>query len=461
VTTPGQRTIAKIVAFEGVGLHTGVACRVEFRPAPADSGIRFIRLDLPGAPEIPVAPRYARVDTEQMRRTILKSGDAEVHTVEHILAAAAGLGIDNLAIALTAQEPAEPRDGSAAPYVRMFLEAGLVDQGVPRRYFRVSEPVRYEENGVVLVGLPHDGLRITFTIEYDDAYLGTQHATYDIDQEVFVKEIAPARTFVLQRDVDALRARGMILGGSLQNAVVVQPKGILNQEPLRFDNEFVRHKILDFIGDLYLLGRPALGHFVSIKSGHATNVRFVQRLAASEKGGPAVKSVTAPRTETAEKAAVEAKAKGNGSGGPIQLDIAAIMKIMPHRYPFLLIDRILSLEENRVIGIKNVTINEPFFVGHFPGHPIMPAVLIIEAMAQCGGVLLLNSSYQPEEKLVYFIGIDRAKFRKPVRPGDQLRFELTLLRLKSRICKMEGKAYVDGDLVAEAELLSSIVDRDS
>lgn len=445
MTTTGQRTIAKTVAFEGVGLHTGVACRVEFRPSPPDSGIRFIRMDLPGSPEIPVAPRYARADTEQMRRTILKSGDAEVHTVEHILAAAAGLGIDNLAIALTAKEPPEPRDGSAAPYVRMFQEAGLVDQGVPRRYFRVSEPVRYEENGVVLVGLPHDGLRITFTIEYDDAYLGTQHATYDIDQDVFVKEIAPARTFVLQRDVDALRARGMILGGSLQNAVVVQPKGILNQEPLRFDNEFVRHKILDFIGDLYLLGRPALGHFVSIKSGHATNVRFVQRLAASDKEGAA------------------AKAKGNGSGGPVQLDIAAIMKILPHRYPFLLVDRILSLEENRVVGIKNVTMNEPFFVGHFPGHPIMPAVLIIEAMAQCGGVLLMNSNAvdNPKEKLVYFMGIDRAKFRKPVRPGDQLRLELTLLRLKSRICKMEGKAYVDGDLVAEAELLSSIVDRDS
>ncbi|HXF58569.1 MAG TPA: bifunctional UDP-3-O-[3-hydroxymyristoyl] N-acetylglucosamine deacetylase/3-hydroxyacyl-ACP dehydratase [Candidatus Saccharimonadales bacterium] len=455
MTTQGQRTIAAAIAFEGVGLHTGVPCRVEFRPAPPDSGIRFIRLDLPGAPEIPVSPRYARADTEQMRRTILKSGDAEVHTVEHILAAAAGLGIDNLSIALTAQEPAEPRDGSAAPYVRMFLEAGLVDQGVPRNYFRVTEPVRYEENGVVLVGLPHDGLRITFTIEYDDAYLGTQHATYDIDQDVFVKEIAPARTFVLQRDVDALRARGMILGGSLQNAVVVQPKGILNQEPLRFDNEFVRHKILDFIGDLYLLGRPALGHFVSIKSGHATNVRFVQRLAATEK------KPSPERTPGLEKPVLAAKAKGNGSGGPIELDITAIMKIMPHRYPFLLIDRILSLEESRVVGIKNVTINEPFFVGHFPGHPIMPAVLIIEAMAQCGGVLLLNSSYQPEEKLVYFIGIDRAKFRKPVRPGDQLRFELTLLRLKSRICKMEGKAYVDGDLVAEAELLSSIVDRDS
>jgi UDP-3-O-[3-hydroxymyristoyl] N-acetylglucosamine deacetylase/3-hydroxyacyl-[acyl-carrier-protein] dehydratase len=450
VITPSQRTIAKPIAFEGVGLHTGMPCRVEFRPAPPDTGIRFIRLDLPGAPEIPVSPEYARADTEHMRRTILKSGDAEVHTVEHILAAAAGLEIDNLAIALTSKEPAEPRDGSAAPYVRMFQEAGLVDQHVPRRFFRVSEPVRYEENGVVLVALPHDGLRIDFTIEYDDAYLGTQHATYDIDKDVFVKEIAPARTFVLQRDVDALRSQGMILGGTLQNAVVVQPKGILNQEPLRFENEFVRHKILDFIGDLYLLGRPALGHFVSIKSGHATNVRFVQRLAASERPGKQEPGGRAGRA-----------GKGNGTRDPVELDIAAIMKIMPHRYPFLLIDRILSLEENRVVGIKNVTINEPFFAGHFPGHPIMPAVLIIEAMAQCGGVLLLNSSYQPEEKLVYFIGIDRAKFRKPVRPGDQLRFELTLLRLKSRICKMEGKAYVDGDLVAEAELLSSIVDRDS
>jgi len=456
VTTPTQRTIAKPIAFEGVGLHTGLPCRVEFRPAPPDSGIRFIRLDLPGAPEIPVSPRYARVDAERMRRTILKSGNAEVHTVEHILAAAAGLEIDNLAIALTSKEPAEPRDGSAAPYVRMFQEAGLVDQRVPRRYFRVSEPVRYEENGVVLVALPHDGLRIDFTIEYDNAYLGTQHATYDIDKEVFVKEIAPARTFVLQRDVDALRAQGMILGGTLQNAVVVQPKGILNQEPLRFENEFVRHKILDFIGDLYLLGRPALGHFVSIKSGHATNVRFVQRLAAAER---LEKGQKPTKTEKADKRG--RAGKGNGTGGPVELDITAIMKIMPHRYPFLLIDRILSLEENRVVGIKNVTINEPFFVGHFPGHPIMPAVLIIEAMAQCGGVLLLNSTFQPEEKLVYFIGIDRAKFRKPVRPGDQLRFELTLLRLKSRICKMEGKAYVDGDLVAEAELLSSIVDRDS
>ena len=442
MSTPNQRTLARTVSYDGVGLHTGIPCHVEFRPSPPGTGIRFVRLDLPGAPEVPVSPRYACVDMEQMRRTILKNGQAEVHTVEHILAAAAGLGIDNLVIALTAQEPPEPTDGSAGPYVRLFQEAGIVEQPAPRRYFRVTEPVRYEENGVILVALPHDGLRVTFTIEYTNAWRGTQHASYDINPEVFVREIAPARTFVLERDVEALRARGMILGGTLQNAVVVQPTGILNAEPLRFEDEFVRHKILDFLGDLYLLGRPARGHFVSIKSGHATNVRFVQRLAATEEPGILLKT-----------------GASNGDHGPIQLDINAIQRIMPHRYPFLLIDRILSLEENRVVGIKNVTINEPFFSGHFPGHPIMPAVLIIEAMAQCGGVLLLHSVERPKDKLVYFMGIDKAKFRKPVLPGDQLRFELTLLRLKQRICKMEGKAYVHGDLVAEAELLSSIVER--
>jgi UDP-3-O-[3-hydroxymyristoyl] N-acetylglucosamine deacetylase/3-hydroxyacyl-[acyl-carrier-protein] dehydratase len=281
---------------------------------------------------------------------------------------------------------------------------------------------------------------VTFTIEYPNAYHGTQHATYDITPEVFAKEIAPARTFVLERDVEALRAKGMIRGGSLRNAVVVKPDGVMNEDGLRFEDEMVRHKILDFLGDLTLLGRPARGHFLSIKSGHASNVRFVQRLAAAA-GEPSGSADAA-----------------NGSG-PVSLDITAIERIMPHRYPFLLVDRILSLEPARVVGIKNVTINEPFFVGHFPGHPIMPAVLIVEAMAQCGGVLLLNRVERPKEKLVYFMGIDNAKFRKPVRPGDQLRFELTLLRLKQRICKMEGKAYVDGDLVAEAELLSSIVDR--
>ena len=441
---PNQQTLARAVSYKGVGLHSGVPCHVEFRPSPPGTGIRFVRTDLPGQPEIPVQPRYARADTDHMRRTVLKNGDAEVHTVEHILAAAAGLGIDNLVIALDAQEPPEPQDGSAQPYVALFQQAGVVEQPAARRYFHVREPIRYEEKGVILVALPHDGLRVSFTIEYENAFRGTQYATYDIDTDTFIREIAPARTFVMERDVEALRTRGMIQGGTLQNAVVVQPGGILNKEPLRFEDEFVRHKILDFLGDLTLLGRPARGHFLSMKSGHATNVRFVQRLVADEEPGSLLKGIGK-----------------NGDHGPIQLDIMAIQQIMPHRYPLLLIDRILSLEEHRVVGIKNVTINEPFFNGHFPGHPIMPAVLIIEAMAQCGGVLLLNTVERPKDKLVYFMGINNAKFRRPVRPGDQLRFELNLLRLKQRICKMEGKAYVHGDLVAEAELLSSIVERDS
>jgi UDP-3-O-[3-hydroxymyristoyl] N-acetylglucosamine deacetylase/3-hydroxyacyl-[acyl-carrier-protein] dehydratase len=428
------------VSYDGVGLHSGIPAHIEFRPAPPGTGVRFIRTDLPGEPEIPVAPRYARADMDQMRRTILKNGDAEVHTVEHVLAAVSGLEIDNIVIAVNAAEPPEPPDGSATAYVALFREAGIVEQGAPRRYFNVSETVRHEENGVVLAAFPHDGLRVTFTIEYPNAYRGTQHATYDITPDVFVKEIAPARTFVLERDVAYLREKGMILGGSLKNAVVVKPDGVMNEGGLRFEDEMVRHKILDFLGDLSLLGRPARGHFLSIKSGHASNVRFVQRLAATE------------------AAAGVAPIGSNGSGA-VSLDITAIERIMPHRYPFLLVDRILSLEAERVVGIKNVTINEEFFIGHFPGHPIMPAVLIVEAMAQCGGVLLLNRVNNPRDKLVYFMGIDNAKFRKPVRPGDQIRFELNLLRMKQRICKMEGKAYVDGDLVAEAELLSSIVDR--
>jgi UDP-3-O-[3-hydroxymyristoyl] N-acetylglucosamine deacetylase/3-hydroxyacyl-[acyl-carrier-protein] dehydratase len=231
----------------------------------------------------------------------------------------------------------------------------------------------------------------------------------------------------------------MIQGGTLQNAVVVKPDGILNQEPLRFEDEFVRHKILDFLATSRCSDARREGTF-------SRSNRGTRRTFASCSASRPWRNRSWARLDQRERR-------------PVQLDINAIQRIMPHRYPFLLVDRILSLEPRRVVGIKNVTINEPFFNGHFPGHPIMPAVLIIEAMAQCGGVLLLNSVDRPKERLVYFMGIDNAKFRKPVRPGDQLRFELTLLRLKSRICKMEGKAYVDGDLVAEAELLSSIVDR--
>lgn len=436
-----QATLARETAYEGVGLHTGVRCRVRFRPAPAGTGIRFKRTDLPGEPEVPVAPEYATYDAKHGRRTILRNGTAEVHTVEHLLAAVYGVGIDNLSIELNAREPGEPGDGSAALYVRMFREAGLEEQDAERRYFHIPRPVRVQHGDAELVALPHDGLRVSFTIQYPTPVIGTQHAVFDVVPRVFADEIAPARTFVLQRDVDRLRKEGMILGGSLDNAIVVDEKGVANKEGLRFPDEFVRHKVLDLLGDLTLLGRPLRGHVMAWRSGHQSHIGFIKELADVERRASGFDLPPVP----------------DGKGA--YWDIRAISQIMPHRYPMLLVDRITELTGDRVVGFKNVTVNEPFFIGHFPEHPIMPAVLIIEAMAQTGGVLLLNKVERPREKLVYFMGIDGAKFRRPVLPGDQVRFELTMLKLKGRICKMAGKAFVDDQLVAEAELLSTVVDK--
>jgi UDP-3-O-[3-hydroxymyristoyl] N-acetylglucosamine deacetylase/3-hydroxyacyl-[acyl-carrier-protein] dehydratase len=431
-----QRTIASPASYSGIGIHTGARGEVTFRPAPPNSGIVIVRADLPGQPRIQVGPQFARYDADHGRRTILKSGEVEIHTMEHVMGSLVGLGIDNVIVEVTSLEVPEPEDGSALPIVRALRSAGVVEQGVPRRHFKVTKPVMFQSGAVEMLAVPSDRLRVTFTIDYDNNIIGTQHLSVDVDDVTFEREIAPARTFVLERDVALLRAQGLIRGGTLDSAVVVGEQGVLNETPLRFRDEFVRHKILDLLGDLALLGGPLLGHIISVRSGHATNVAFVQKLAqAIPQGG-----------RRADRPAAE-------------WDITAIMDIMPHRYPLLLVDRILELEEGkRVVGLKNVTINEPFFVGHFPGHPIMPAVLIIEAMAQTGGVLLLSMVDDPNGKLVYFMGIDNAKFRRPVRPGDQLRFELTLLKLKNRICKMRGEAFVDGQLVAEAELLSAVVD---
>jgi UDP-3-O-[3-hydroxymyristoyl] N-acetylglucosamine deacetylase/3-hydroxyacyl-[acyl-carrier-protein] dehydratase len=435
-----QTTIEKAVSYEGTGLHTGKKCVATFKPAPVDHGIRFLRVDIPGSPEILVSAKNAKYEDSAGRRTILADGSTEVHTVEHILATLVGLGIDNLTIELDSLEAAEAADGSAAPFVELLRGAGLVKQSAPKKYFKITKPVSLKDRDVELLAVPHNGLKITFTIEYDNPWVGTQHASFELDRKVFADQIAPARTFVLFRDVDGLRARGLIKGGSPENAVVIRDDGIMDDEPLRFNNEFVRHKILDFLGDLFLLGRPLMGHFIAVRSGHESNVKFVKKL-----------------NEEIQPDGFHAVSSRGGKG---HLGIDAIQQIMPHRYPFLLVDRILELEDRkRVVGIKNVTINEPFFQGHFSGHPIMPAVLIIEAMAQAGGVLLLSTVDNPEEKLVYFMGIDNAKFRKPVLPGDQLRFELELVRLRHKICKMKGKAFVDGELVAEADLLSTIVDR--
>lgn len=432
-----QRTIKRSFSYEGIGLHTGKPVKVLFSPAPPSTGIRFRRVDLEPPEEIIAS--VESVEMEDIRRnTTLSNGRAKVHTVEHILAALSGLCIDNLYIDIDSDEPPEPRDGSCAPIVEGLLKASLENQGIPAKLLRITSPVSYSENGVELYALPYRGFKVSFTIEYKNPHIGVQYASFDIDPNVFEKEIAPARTFVLWSDVEMLKAQGLIKGGSLENAIAVDEKGIVNDEPLRFGNEFVRHKILDLLGDLSLVGAAIEGHIIAVKSGHKCNLAFAKLLAAE--------------LRNQERSAVSL------SQG--FWDINMIQRIMPHRYPFLLVDRILKLEDQkRVVGIKNVTINEPFFVGHFPGHPIMPAVLIIEAMAQVGGILLLSSVDEPQKYLVYFIGIDNAKFRKPVVPGDQIRFELEMLSLRKRFCKMRGVASVDGKVVAEADLLSSIVDR--
>jgi UDP-3-O-[3-hydroxymyristoyl] N-acetylglucosamine deacetylase/3-hydroxyacyl-[acyl-carrier-protein] dehydratase len=433
-----QTTIGREFSISGRGLHTGNEVTLRFKPAPPDSGVRFLRTDLDPPVEIAAVVTSVAAEKPTYRNTSLQRGDAFIYTVEHVLASCYGLRIDNVTIEISSNEPPEPEDGSYEFFVRPLKEAGLVYQGAPCRYLEIDRPVIYRDGEAEITGVPYDGFRLSCTIVYDNKHIGTQHTSYEITPEVFEKELSQARTFVMREDVESLRSMGLIKGGSLNNAVVFDVQGVVNEEPMRFPDECVRHKVLDLVGDLSLVGSPLRGHIHAVKSGHRSHIEFVKEL-----------------WKLKEK---KMRAKTAGSAG--QWDINLIQKMMPHRYPFLLVDRILELEDRkRVVGIKNVTINEPFFVGHFPGHPIMPAVLIIEAMAQVGGVMLMNTVDNPENYLVYFTRIDKARFRKPVLPGDQLRFELELLALKMRVCKMQGRAYVGGDLVAEAELLANIVER--
>lgn len=460
-----QRTIKNPVSLSGVGLHTGSISTMTFRPAPENSGIRFRRIDMGGTPEIPADVDHV---IDIARGTTIGIGDARVHTVEHVLAALVGLQIDNVLIDIDANEP-PIGDGSSKPFVDALLSADFERQDAPKDYLIIDQTVTYhnEEKKVDIVALPLDDYRITVMVDYFNPALGSQHSgLFNLEKE-FIEEFAPCRTFCFLHEVEMLHSQGLIKGGNLDNAIVIVDRelpdeeikrisaklgigdsvilgtnGVLNNKSLRFRNEPARHKLLDMMGDLALIGVPLKAQILAARPGHASNIEFARMIRKLYQQKKLIRKYQHERKEG------------------VVFDINAIKKILPHRYPFLLVDKITDFKmDESVVGVKNVTTNEPFFEGHFPGQPVMPGVLIIEAMAQTGGILLLNGVENPGDKIVFFMSINNAKFRRPVVPGDQLVFELRMMNRKSKICVMSGKAFVDGVLVAEAELMASLIDR--
>jgi UDP-3-O-[3-hydroxymyristoyl] N-acetylglucosamine deacetylase/3-hydroxyacyl-[acyl-carrier-protein] dehydratase len=359
-----------------------------------------------------------------------------VHTVEHVLAAILARELDDVVIELSGPEP-PVMDGSAQPFVEALREAGIAEQPGDVQYLRLPSPVRVCDGDSVYEAVPSSTFELDVTIDFPHPLIGKQRGEYHVTSESFERELARARTFGFVHEVDALRAKGLIRGASTQNAVVVGEEGVIENE-LRWPDEFVRHKAMDCVGDLALAGARVRARVRTTKPSHRGTVLLVRAMKEAAKG---MRDLT-----TGESSRI--------------MDVEDIMKVLPHRYPFLLVDRILELEPGkRVVGVKNVTINEPFFEGHFPGHPIMPGVLIIEAMAQVGGMLLLGAVADPQSKVVYFTSLNNVKWRRPVKPGDQLRFELDVLQVRGMMCKMQGVAKVDGEIVAEAEMGAMVRDR--
>jgi UDP-3-O-[3-hydroxymyristoyl] N-acetylglucosamine deacetylase/3-hydroxyacyl-[acyl-carrier-protein] dehydratase len=431
MSTEFQRTIAKRASLSGISLHTGEEVVLTIHPAPVDHGIKFKRTDLKDEPTIDALVENVK---SSERSTTIAEGNVKVHTVEHVLAALSGMGVDNVIIEMNANEPAIG-DGSAQLYVDLIREAGVVAQEAQRSVFEIHEPMHLEtKSGSILTIVPDDHFRISCTQVGPDGRF-TQFYSTVITPETFAKEIAPARTFVFYEDVKPLMDKGLIKGGSLDNALVVRGESVLGKEPLRFPNEFARHKILDIIGDLALLGRGLRGHVIAVKPGHGPNTEMTRILFKKY-----------AQLMTMVPAAMVPK------GGSV-LDVNDVMKILPHRYPFLMVDRIVAFEgDNKCTGIKSVTINEPYFQGHFPGHPVMPGVLQLEAMAQVASVAFLRLAGNAG-RIGYFMSADSVKFRKPVMPGDTLFIHVEVTKSKRNIAKATGKCIVNGEMVSEAELM--------
>ncbi len=426
-----RRGIRQKASVSGTGLHTGAQTEATFLPAPAGQGVVFRRVDLKGKPEVPAL--LSEVEAIE-RRTAIGKGDTTIHTVEHLLAAVAAHEIDDLTVELSGPEP-PILDGSVQPYFEALQHAGPTETSGEPLILTVPAPFTLTEGDASYVVAPAKELRLTVTIEWPHPLIGRQVGTFIVTPEAFARELAPARTFGFTSEVAALQAKGLIKGASGANAIVLDERGLADGGQLRWPDEFVRHKAADILGDLALTGARVRAHIVATRPSHGGNIALARALARA--------------------------ARRTGGGAP-KMDIGRIMDVLPHRYPFLLVDRIIEVEgRQRIVGIKNVTINEPFFQGHFPGHPVMPGVLLIEAMAQVGGMLLLSyfEGQNIDDKVVYFMSLDHVKFRRPVIPGDQIRFELEMLSFRGKTCKMKGEGYVDGQLVVEAEMMASVVDK--
>jgi UDP-3-O-[3-hydroxymyristoyl] N-acetylglucosamine deacetylase/3-hydroxyacyl-[acyl-carrier-protein] dehydratase len=436
-----QQTLNRAASFSGTGLHSGNRVNMTILPAPANSGVRFRRIDLEGKPEI-----EARVENvvETNRSTTLAKGNVKVHTVEHVLAALAGFGIDNAIIELDANEP-PIADGSSREFCKIIQTAGIVPQVEKREVFTPSEPIEMESGETVMTLFPDDGFKITCTSAGKNGRF-TQFYSTEVTPKTWEKELSHARTFCFYEEIEYLIKNGLIKGGSLENAIVIREDAVLTTEPLRYPEEFVRHKMLDIVGDLSLLGKPIRGHLIAIRPSHAANCEFAKLIQAQMNRPLRAAQTFAPPPTKLDAPIPPPVISEDGA-----MNVEEVMKFIPHRYPFLMVDRILKLEGNKITGLKNVTINEQYFQGHFPGHPIMPGVLQLEAMAQVAGVLLLKI-VEAASQVAYFMSAENVKWRKPVFPGDVLIIEVELIKQRGKIGKAKSVCKVGGEIVSEAEI---------
>jgi len=433
-----QHTLAGQATLEGTSLHTGQKVTLTLKPAPEGHGFKFRRIDLPDQPFI-----NACVDKVQTveRATTLAEGSVKVHTVEHVISALTGMGVDNALIEMDANEP-PIGDGSSRPFVELIKKVGTLAQNAPRKVWEIREPIHLETgDGTIITIVPCKTFKVSVTNVGPEGRF-TQYFSSEVTPAAYEKEICAARTFVYYEDVKPLLDKGLIKGGSLESAVVIRGNEIMSKESMRFTNEFARHKALDLIGDLMLAGIKILGHVIAVKPGHGPNTMMAAKL----------------KTEYARMRSM-VPAPVSIPDGESVLDINEVMKILPHRYPFLMVDRIVDcLGDSKCIAVKNVTINEPYFAGHFPGHPIMPGVLQLEAMAQVSSVLMLR---KPENsgKIGYFMSADSVKWQRPVFPGDTLFIETEIIKMRGSIGQTRARCLVNGEVVSEAELKFALMDR--